>query len=54
MAKRIKSWNIRHQIDGKTFIIAESSGRIKTILGYPTREISLATRQVGQRFAMKI
>ena len=32
-------WNANYLIDGDAFIVAEHSGRIKTILGYPTREI---------------
>jgi hypothetical protein len=40
-------WNASYQIDGEAFIVAERSGRIKTIFGYPTREISLAVRRVG-------
>jgi hypothetical protein len=32
-------WNANFVIDGDVFIVAEHSGRIKTILGYPTREI---------------
>ena len=33
-------WNANYLIDGAAFIIAEHSGRIRTVLGYPTREIS--------------
>ena len=37
-------WNANYLIDGDTFIVAEHSGRIKTILGYPTREIMRTMR----------
>ena len=33
-------WNANYRIDGDAFVVAEHSGRIRTILGYPTREIS--------------
>lgn len=32
-------WNAQYQIDGDAFIVAERSGRIRTIYGYPTGEI---------------
>ena len=32
-------WNANYLIDGEAFIVAEHSGRIRTILGYPIGEI---------------
>lgn len=32
-------WPARYRIDGDMFIVAEQSGRVRRILGYPTREI---------------
>ena len=32
-------WKAKYQIEGDIFIITEQSGKIRTILGYPTKEI---------------
>lgn len=37
-------WSAHYRIDGEAFIVAEDSGQTKTILGYPTRELSQAMR----------
>ena len=37
-------WKADYQIDGDVFIVTERSGRIRSILGYPTREILRTTR----------
>jgi hypothetical protein len=39
-------WNAEYRIEGDRFIVAEQSGRIRTIIGYPTREILRAVRGV--------
>jgi hypothetical protein len=39
-------WKASYQIDGHLFIVAERSGRVRSIWGYPTAEISRATRRV--------
>lgn len=38
-------WTATYHIDGDAFIVGEESGQIRTIIGYPTREIIQATRQ---------
>lgn len=38
-------WNANYRIDGDTFIVIEHSGQVKSILGYPTREISQASHR---------
>ncbi len=40
-------WNADYRIEGDRFIVAERSGRVRTILGYPTREILRARRGRG-------
>jgi len=37
-------WNADYRIDGDTFIVIERSGGVKSIFGYPTREILRASR----------
>ncbi len=32
-------WNADYRIDGEAFTVAERSGRVRTIFGYPTEEI---------------
>jgi hypothetical protein len=39
-------WKASYQIDGDVFIVAERSGRIRSIWGYPTAEILHVTRRV--------
>ncbi len=39
-------WNADYRIEGNVFVIAERSGQIKSILGYPTKEILRAIRLV--------
>lgn len=39
-------WTADYRIDGDAFIVAERSGRIRKIFGYPTSEILRATFQV--------
>jgi hypothetical protein len=38
-------WTANYEIDGDKFIVIERSGRIRTIIGYPTREILHAINQ---------
>jgi len=40
-------WEATYQIDGDVFIVAERSGQIRSVLGYPTREILRATRRAA-------
>jgi hypothetical protein len=39
-------WNADYQIDGDAFIVADRSGGVRTIIGYPTREILQAMRWI--------
>jgi hypothetical protein len=39
-------WKASYQIDGHLFIVAERSGRVRSIWGYPIAEILRATRRV--------
>jgi len=41
-------WKASYQIDGDVFIVAERSGRTRSILGYPTGEILRASRQMRE------
>ncbi|MBT9148919.1 MAG: hypothetical protein DDT28_00337 [Dehalococcoidia bacterium] len=41
-------WNASYRIDADAFIVIERSGRIKTVLGYPTTEILQATHRAKQ------
>jgi hypothetical protein len=43
----IIEWNANYHIDENMFVVNEKSGRIKTILGYPTADILQATRRVA-------
>lgn len=38
-------WNADYTIDGNVFVVAERSGRIRSIMGYPVREILQAMRR---------
>jgi hypothetical protein len=38
-------WNANYHIEGAVFIVAERSGPVQSILGYPTREILQAARR---------
>lgn len=40
-------WQANYQIEGDVFIVTERSGRIRTISGYPTREILQAAHRAG-------
>jgi len=40
-------WKANYRIDGDVFIVTERSGRTRSILGYPTREILRATRRAA-------
>lgn len=33
------AWEAQYHIDGETFTVSTRDGRVRTILGYPTREI---------------
>ena len=33
------AWEAQYHIDGETFAVCTKDGRVRTILGYPTREI---------------
>lgn len=35
-------WNVTFQIDGACFVVVERSGKVRTILGYPTQQIAAA------------
>ena len=37
-------WAANYQIEGERFIVIEPSGQVRTIIGYPTREIMQAAR----------
>lgn len=39
-------WNANYRIEGAVFSVVERSGQVKSILGYPTREIVQAARRV--------
>ena len=41
-------WTSRFEIDGERFVVTERTGRVRTILGYPTAEIGERCRQVTQ------
>lgn len=41
-------WNARYHIEDKLFTVAESSGRVRTIMGYPTQAILRITREMGR------
>jgi hypothetical protein len=38
-------WNANYRIDGDKFIVADQSDRVKVFFGYPTAEISRASRR---------
>lgn len=40
-------WDSEYRIKGSLFTVLEYSGSIRTILGYPTRQIEAAIRQQG-------
>lgn len=42
-------WNRSYQISGSAFIVVDHSGKMTTILGYPTKEIMRATRRVRRK-----
>jgi len=37
-------WAANYRIEGERFVVIEQSGRVRTIIGYPTREILRAIR----------
>jgi hypothetical protein len=37
-------WTANYRIEGENFVVMDSSGQMRTILGYPTREISQVIR----------
>jgi hypothetical protein len=39
------SWEAQYFIDGETFTVATKDGSVRTILGYPTREIERTIRK---------
>lgn len=39
-------WNMHYRIEGDTFVVAEPSGRIRTIWGYPVGEILKAAARL--------
>jgi len=39
-------WNANYRIEGEVFLVAERSSPVKSIWGYPTREILQAVRQI--------
>jgi len=38
-------WEAQYLIDGETFIVTTKDGRVRTVLGYPTREIENTIRK---------
>ena len=38
-------WNADYHIDGDVFVVAERSGQVRSILGYPTEELLQAVRR---------
>jgi hypothetical protein len=42
----IIGWDAQYSIVGEEFVLIEPSGRMRRILGYPTREIETAIRAV--------
>ena len=40
-------WAGNYYIEGERFLVTESSGQVRTIFGYPTREILRALQQAG-------
>ena len=40
-------WAGNYHIEGEKFVVMESSGQVRTIFGYPTREILRALQQAG-------
>ena len=40
-------WNARYHIEDEFFTVAESSGRVRTIMGYPTQAILRRMREMG-------
>jgi hypothetical protein len=43
-------WNARFQIEGPAMLFYESSGQLKTVLGYPVREIE---RQIHRMYSQR-
>ena len=41
-------WNARYQIEDEFFTVAERSGRVRTIMGYPTQAILRMIRGMGR------
>lgn len=39
-------WTSSYRIDGEAFTFADSGGRVRTVLGYPTREIQASAARV--------
>jgi hypothetical protein len=40
-------WNAHYRIEGAVFTVAEQSGQVRSILGYPTQAIMQAARRVS-------
>ena len=40
-------WAGNYHIEGERFLVTDPSGQVRTILGYPTREILRALQQAG-------
>jgi len=40
-------WAGNYHIEGERFVVTESSGQVRTILGYPTQEILRVLQQAG-------
>ncbi len=38
-------WKASYCIEGDTFLVIDQSGQVKSIMGYPTREISQASNR---------
>jgi hypothetical protein len=40
-------WNANYRIDGDAFIVSDQAGQVRTIFGYPTREILQAMHRMS-------
>jgi hypothetical protein len=43
------NWQANYQIEDNQFIILERSGRVRSIIGYPVRELEQSTRRAIRR-----
>ena len=43
------AWNARYRIEGDAFVVVSPDGRVRSILGYPTRELRQGTNKMVRR-----